>query len=127
MCEIIGIDFGAANSCVAVFEEGTPKIVSDGTGRSAIPSVVSVLEESKIFVGETALAQSVENPENTVFNIKGLLGKEFDSTEVRNRKKSTFCSIENDGHNGVCVRLGGKTYKPEKIASFILADLKKIR
>ena len=125
MSEIIGIDFGAANSCVAVVEGGTAKVVLTPAGSRAIPSVVAVSEKSEIVVGEMAVTQAVTNPENAVFNIKGLLGLEYGSTEVQKRRKVVPYSIESAENNRICINLRGKRYTPEEMASFILGDLRK--
>jgi len=126
MSEIIGIDFGATNSCVAVVEGEKVKIVPTPAGSRTIPSVVAVSEKSEIVVGEMAVTQAITNPEHTVFNIKGLMGREYGSIEVQKRRKVVPYNIEPAGNNRICINLRGKRYSPEEIASFILGNLKKI-
>src|SRR3990167_7146429 len=80
MSKIIGIDLGTTNSCVAVMEGGTPKVIHSAEGRNVIPSVVDPL---KNLVGDVAKRQAIVNPRNTIFSIKRIMGRKFSDPSVQ--------------------------------------------
>ena len=82
MGKIIGIDLGTTNSCVAVMEAGDPKVITNSEGARTTPSVVAVSDSGERLVGQIARRQAVQNPKNTVFAVKRLIGRKFDSPEV---------------------------------------------
>src|SRR4051812_32033687 len=87
MSKIIGIDLGTTNSCVAVVDMTTPQVISNREGSRTTPSVVGFTEDSERLVGQIAKRQAITNPYNTVFAIKRLIGRKFDSEEVDRAKQ----------------------------------------
>ncbi len=125
MSKIIGIDLGTTNSCVAVMEGGDAKIINNPEGGRTTPSMVAVADNSERLVGQIAKRQAITNPENTVFGIKRLIGRKYDSKEVQDDIRVLPYKIEKAANGDVRVNLRGKTYSPAEISSFILANIKK--
>ncbi len=125
MSKIIGIDLGTTNSCVSVMEGGEAKVITNAEGGRTTPSIVAVSENGERLVGQIAKRQAVTNPENTVFGVKRLIGRKYDSTEVQNDVKILPYKIENAGNGDVRLHMRGKQYSPAEISSYILANLKK--
>jgi len=125
MSKIIGIDLGTTNSCVAVMEGGDAKIINNPEGGRTTPSMVAVAENSERLVGQIAKRQAVTNPENTVFGIKRLIGRQYDSKEVQDDIRVLPYKIEKADNGDVRINLRGKKYSPAEISSFILASIKK--
>ena len=125
MSKIIGIDLGTTNSCVAVMEGGDAKIINNPEGGRTTPSMVAVADNSERLVGQIAKRQAVTNPENTVFGIKRLIGRRYDSKEVQDDIRVLPYKIEKAANGDVRINLRGKQYSPAEISSFILASIKK--
>ncbi len=125
MSKIIGIDLGTTNSCVAVMEGGDAKIINNSEGGRTTPSMVAVADNSERLVGQIAKRQAVTNPENTVFGIKRLIGRQYDSKEVQDDVRVLPYKIEKAENGGVRINLRGKAHSPAEISSFILANIKK--
>jgi molecular chaperone DnaK len=125
MSKIIGIDLGTTNSCVSIMEAGEPKVITNAEGGRTTPSIVAVTDRGERLVGQIAKRQAITNPENTVFGIKRLIGRKFDSIEVQNDIKILPYKIERSANGDVKVNLKGKHYSPAEISSFILANIKK--
>src|SRR5438105_15955150 len=87
MPKIIGIDLGTTNSCVAVVDVTTPQVISNREGSRTTPSVVGFTEDGERLVGQIAKRQAITNPYNTVFAIKRLIGRKYDSEEVDRAKQ----------------------------------------
>ena len=83
MGRIIGIDLGTTNSCVAVMEGDTPKVIENSEGDRTTPSVVAFIKDDEVMVGQSAKRQSVTNPENTLFAVKRLIGRRFEDEVVK--------------------------------------------
>ena len=121
MSKIIGIDLGTTNSCMAVMEGGTAKVIPNAEGANTTPSIV--VPDQNI-VGIPAKRQQVVNPKNTIFSIKRLMGRRFDDPEVQ-RIKGDYPYEIVEGKNGLaCVEVEGKTYTPQEISAKILAKMK---
>lgn len=121
MSKILGIDLGTTNSCMAVMEGGTPKVIHNAEGGNTTPSVVTV---DKNVVGVPAKRQQIVNPKNTVFSIKRLMGKKFSDPVVAELAKTYPYKIV-EGVNGLAVvEVEGKTYTPQEISAKILAKMK---
>jgi molecular chaperone DnaK len=88
MGKIIGIDLGTTNSCVAIMEGGTPKVIENSEGARTTPSVVAYLEDGEILVGASAKRQAVTNAKNTLYAIKRLIGRKFEEKR-KSRRTST--------------------------------------
>jgi len=121
MSKIIGIDLGTTNSCVAVMEGGSPKVIHSAEGRNVIPSVVDPI---KRIVGDVAKRQIVIHPQDTVFSIKRLMGRKFADESVQRDIKWLPYTIKS-GQNGMAVvEVQGKQYTPQEISAMILTKIK---
>jgi len=119
--KIIGIDLGTTNSCVAVMEGGTAKVIFSSEGRNTIPSIV---EPVKKLIGDLAKRQMVLNSKNTVFSIKRLMGRRIDDPEVVKTIQIAPYKIVAGKDKMACVEIEGKVYTPQEISSMILAKCK---
>ncbi|MGD2028806.1 MAG: molecular chaperone DnaK, partial [Desulfobacterales bacterium] len=125
MSKIIGIDLGTTNSCVSVMEGGEAKVITNREGGRTTPSIVAVSDKGERLVGQIAKRQAITNPENTVFGVKRLMGRKYESPEVQQDVKILPYRIEKASNDDVRIHLRGKYYSPTEISSFILADIKK--
>ena len=125
MSKIIGIDLGTTNSCVAIMEGGDAKVITNPEGGRTTPSIVAVSESGERLVGQIAKRQAITNPENTVFGVKRLIGRKFDSAEVQNDKKILPYQIDKASNGDVRINIRGKQYSPAEISSYILAFIRK--
>ena len=126
MGKIIGIDLGTTNSCVAIMEAGgEAKIITNVEGGRTTPSIVAITEGGERIVGQTAKRQAITNPENTVFGVKRLIGRKFDSKEVQSDIPNLPYKIEAASNGDTRINLRGKQYSPAEISSFILGNIKK--
>jgi molecular chaperone DnaK len=119
--KIIGIDLGTTNSCVAVMEGGTPKVIVSSEGRNTIPSVV---EPVKKLVGDLAKRQMVLNSANTIYSVKRLMGRRMDDPEVKKSQSVAPYKIVAGKDNMAAVEINGKIYTPQEISSMILQKCK---
>ena len=125
MGKIIGIDLGTTNSCVAVMEGGDANIITNPEGARTTPSMVAIADTGERLVGQIAKRQAVTNPENTVFGIKRLIGRQYESKEVQDDIRVLPYKIEKAANGDVRINLRAKQYSPAEISSFILASIKK--
>src|SRR6195952_5070665 len=123
MGKIIGIDLGTTNSAMAVMQSGKPEIIANSEGNRTTPSVVAVNKNGERLVGQVARRQQVTNPKNTVYEVKRLIGRNFNDKEVQRDLKLMGYEIKKSG-NGVKVMMGDKEYSPEEISAMILSKLK---
>jgi len=119
--KIIGIDLGTTNSCVAVMEGGSPKVIVSSEGRNTIPSIV---EPVKKLVGDLAKRQMVLNSQNTVYSVKRLMGRRFDDPEVKKTQSVAPYKIVSGKDNMAAVEINGKVYTPQEISAMILQKCK---
>ncbi len=124
MGKVIGIDLGTTNSCVAIREGNETKVITNPEGGRTTPSIVAITESGERLVGQIAKRQAITNPENTVFGVKRLIGRKYDSPIVQNDIKNLPYKIEKAPNGDVRINLRGKQYSPAEISSFILADIK---
>jgi len=124
MSKIIGIDLGTTNSAVAFIEGGAPKIIENVEGNRTTPSVVAVAKNGDRIVGLLAKRQAVTNPENTISEIKRLMGHRYDDPEVQKDKETASFKIEKGDNEGVKVKMTDKFYRPEEISAMILQKIK---
>ena len=122
MSKIIGIDLGTTNSCVAVMEGGSPKVIHSAEGRNVIPSVV---DPTKRVVGDVAKRQIVIHPQNTIFSIKRLMGHKFSDESVQRDMKWLPYTIKAGRDGRAIVNVDGKDYTPQEISAMILTKIKK--
>ncbi len=125
MSKIIGIDLGTTNSCVAIMEGGDANVITNPEGGRTTPSMVAISDSQERLVGQIAKRQAVTNPENTVFGVKRLIGRKWDSKEVQDDIKVLPYKIEKASNGDVRINLRSKQYSPAEISSFILAAIKK--
>lgn len=123
MSKIIGIDLGTTNSAMAVMQAGKPEIIANSEGNRTTPSVVAVNKNGERLVGQIARRQQVTNPKNTIYEVKRLIGRNFNDSEVQRDLKLLGYEIKKGG-NGVKVVMADKEYSPEEISAMILAKLK---
>src|SRR6201996_1608565 len=123
MSKIIGIDLGTTNSAMAVMQSGKPEIIANSEGNRTTPSVVAINKNNERLVGALARRQQVTNPKNTIYEVKRLIGRNFDDKEVQRDLKLMGYEIVKSG-NGVKVKMGDKEYSPEEISAMILGKLK---
>ncbi len=124
MSKIIGIDLGTTNSCVAIMDGKTPKVIENAEGVRTTPSVVALLEDGERLVGQPAKRQAVTNPENTFFAIKRLIGRGFADPMVDKDKGMVPYQIVKGPTGDAWVRAHGKDYSPQQISAFILQKMK---
>jgi molecular chaperone DnaK len=124
MGKAIGIDLGTTNSVVAVVQGGEPVVIPNQEGTRTTPSVVAVTEKGERLVGQIAKRQSITNPENTIFSIKRLMGRKFNSPEVEHAKKRLPYKIVEVSNGDAHVEIMGKRYSPPEISAMILQKLK---
>ena len=124
MGKVIGIDLGTTNSCVAILEGGVTQIVPNKEGGRTTPSVVAFTEKGERLIGQIAKRQAITNSANTIYAVKRLMGRKFDSAEVQ--RACQVCSYEiTDAANGDCrVRVRGRDYSPPEISAILLQRLK---
>ncbi len=125
MGKIIGIDLGTTNSCVAIMEGKDSKVITNPDGARTTPSIVAISDSGERLVGQIAKRQAITNPENTVFGVKRLIGRKFESAEVQKDMKILPYHIKRAENSDVRIDLRGKLYSPAEISSFILSYVKK--
>jgi molecular chaperone DnaK len=125
MGKTIGIDLGTTNSCVAVMENGDAIIINNLEGGRTTPSIVAVSDKGERLVGQIAKRQAITNPEHTVFGVKRLIGRKFDSAEVQKDLKNLPYRIEKAANGDASILIRGKKNSPAEISSFILAEIKR--
>jgi molecular chaperone DnaK len=124
MAKVIGIDLGTTNSCVAVMEGKTPKVIENAEGMRTTPSMVAFTDDSEVIVGLPAKRQAVTNPENTFFAIKRLIGRRYEDPMVEKDKKLVPYQIVRADNGDAWVQSHGKKYSPSQISAFILQKMK---
>ncbi|AEK59152.1 molecular chaperone DnaK [Acidithiobacillus caldus] len=125
MAKVIGIDLGTTNSCVAIMEGDKVKVIENSEGKRTTPSIVAFTEEGEVLVGEAAKRQAVTNPENTIYEVKRLIGRKFDDPEVQKDMKHVPYKIVKADNGDAWVEVRGKRYSPQQISAYILQKMKK--
>ena len=121
---IIGIDLGTTNSCVAVVEGKEPVVIPNSEGSRTTPSVVGFSESGERLVGQTAKRQAITNPDNTVYAVKRLIGRKYDSPEIQKDVKITPYKITKASNGDAQVTVKGKDYSTAEISSMILQKMR---
>src|SRR6187455_1759840 len=124
MAKVIGIDLGTTNSCVAVMEGATPKVIENAEGARTTPSIVAVTDDGERLVGQPAKRQAVTNPERTFFAVKRLIGRRYDDPMVEKDKKLVPYKITKAGNGDAWVEADKNTYSPSQVSAFILQKMK---
>ena len=125
MNKVIGIDLGTTNSCVAIMEGSEPEVFTNPEGGRTTPSIVAISKAGERLIGQIAKRQAISNPENTVFAVKRLIGRKYDSPEIQKDVNILPYKIEKASNGDACVNLKGKQYSPAEISSYILGAMKK--
>ena len=124
MAKILGIDLGTTFSAMAVIESGEPKIIENREGARTTPSVVAHARNGEILVGVQARRQQITNPQNTIFQIKRLIGRRFADAEVQKDKKLLPYELKEAQDGGVEIKMGEKWFKPAETSAMVLRKLK---
>src|SRR5919106_5813252 len=125
MAKIIGIDLGTTNSCVAVMENGTPKVIENSEGARTTPPVVAYAEDGEILVGAPAKRQAVTNAKNTVYAVKRLIGRRFEEKEVQKDIGLMPYKIVRADNGDAWVEIRAKKVAPQQVSAEILRKMKK--
>lgn len=124
MAKTIGIDLGTTNSCVAVMEGGSPVVIANSEGNRTTPSVVAANDSGERIVGQVAKRQAVTNPKNTIFAVKRLIGRKFNSPEVDSARKVLPYEITKADNGDAWVKLKDDSKSPQEISAMILTKMK---
>jgi len=125
MGKIIGIDLGTTNSCVAVMENGQPKVIENSEGARTTPSIVAYMEDGEILVGAPAKRQAVTNPKNTLFAVKRLIGRRFSEKEVQKDIDLMPYKIVENNNGDAWIEVRGKKISPPEVSAQVLVKMKK--
>ena len=125
MAKIIGIDLGTTNSCVAIMENGVPKVIENSEGARTTPSIIAYQEDGEILVGASAKRQAVTNPRNTLYAVKRLIGRRFEEKEVQKDINMMPYTISKAPNGDAWVEVRGKKIAPPEISAQVLMKMKK--
>ena len=124
MGKVIGIDLGTTNSCVAVMDGKTAKVIENAEGARTTPSIVAMTDDGERLVGVSAKRQAVTNPERTFFAVKRLIGRRYEDPMVEKDKKLVPYKISQGANGDAWVEADGKPYSPSQISAFTLGKMK---
>ncbi len=124
MAKVIGIDLGTTNSCIAVMDGSSARVIENAEGSRTTPSVVAFADDGQTLVGQTAKRQAVTNPENTFFAIKRLIGRNFSDEKVTKDREMVPYEIVKADNGDAWVRASGKSYAPSQISAYVLQKMK---
>ena len=125
MGKIIGIDLGTTNSCVAVMENGQPKVIENAEGARTTPSIIAYQEDGEILVGAPAKRQAVTNPTNTLYAVKRLIGRRFEEKEVQKDIDLMPFKIMKASNGDAWISARDKQLAPPQISAEVLRKMKK--
>jgi len=125
MAKIIGIDLGTTNSCVAIMENGQPKVIENSEGARTTPSIVAYTEDGEVLVGASAKRQAVTNPKNTLYAVKRLIGRRFEEKEVQKDIDLMPYKIVKAEGGDAWVEVRGKKIAPPEVSAQVLMKMKK--
>ncbi|HJU06071.1 MAG TPA: molecular chaperone DnaK [Nitrospiraceae bacterium] len=124
MGKVIGIDLGTTNSCVAIMSGGDPIVIANAEGGRTTPSVVAITDKGERLVGQIAKRQAITNPENTIFSIKRLIGRKYNSRQVQEAMKRLPYKVVEANNGDAHVEIRGKQYSPAEVSAMILQKMK---
>ena len=124
MSKVIGIDLGTTNSCVAIMEGTQAKVLENAEGARTTPSVVAFTDNDEKLIGQPAKRQAVTNPENTIFAVKRLIGRNFDDPSVKKDVETSPFKIVNSDKGDAWIEAKGQKYSPSQISAFTLQKMK---
>ncbi|KAL9141395.1 hypothetical protein ABFS82_14G100700 [Erythranthe guttata] len=122
--DVIGIDLGTTNSCVAIMEGKNPKVIENSEGARTTPSVVAFNQKGELLVGTPAKRQAVTNPTNTIFGTKRLIGRRFDDPQTQKEMKMVPYKIVKAPNGDAWVEANGQQYSPSQVGAFVLTKMK---
>src|SRR5918995_4884241 len=125
MAKIIGIDLGTTNSCVAVMENGAPKVIENSEGARTTPSVVAYMDDGEVLVGAPAKRQAVTNPKNTLYAVKRLIGRRFEEKEVQKDIDLMPYKIVKADNGDPWIEVRGKKIASQEVSAQVLIKMKK--
>ncbi len=125
MAKTIGIDLGTTNSCVAIMENGQPKVIENSEGARTTPSVVAYTDDSEILVGASAKRQAITNPKNTIYAVKRLIGRRFEEKEVQKDIDLMPYKIVKADNGDAWVEARGKKVSAQEVSAQVLIKMKK--
>ena len=124
MSKVIGIDLGTTNSCVSIMEGTQPKVLENAEGARTTPSVVAFTDNDEKLIGQPAKRQAVTNPENTIFAVKRLIGRNFEDQTVKKDIQTAPFKIVNSEKGDAWIEAKGQKYSPSQISAFVLQKMK---
>ena len=124
MSKVIGIDLGTTNSCVAIMEGTQAKVLENAEGARTTPSVVAFTDNDEKLIGQPAKRQAVTNPDNTIFAVKRLIGRNFDDPSVKKDVETSPFKIVNSDKGDAWIETKGQKYSPSQISAFTLQKMK---
>ena len=124
MSKIIGIDLGTTNSCIAIMNGGDPEVITNSEGGRTTPSVVAMTDKNERLVGQIAKRQAITNAENTIFSVKRLMGRKFNSKEAHTATQRLPYKILDASNGDAHVEIRGKQYSPPEVSAMILQKIK---
>ena len=124
MSKVIGIDLGTTNSCVAIMDGTQAKVLENAEGARTTPSVVAFTENDEKLIGQPAKRQAVTNPENTIFAVKRLIGRNFEDPSVKKDIQTSPFKIVNSDKGDAWIEAKGQKYSPSQISAFVLQKMK---
>ena len=124
MSKVIGIDLGTTNSCVSIMEGAQPKVLENTEGARTTPSVVAFTDNDEKLIGQPAKRQAVTNPENTIFAVKRLIGRNFEDPTVKKDINTAPFKIVNSEKGDAWIEAKGQKYSPSQISAFVLQKMK---
>ena len=124
MSKIIGIDLGTTNSCIAIMSGGDPEVITNSEGGRTTPSVVAVTDKNERLVGQIAKRQAITNAENTIFSVKRLMGRKFNTKQVKTATERLPYKILEASNGDTHVEIRGKQYSPPEVSAMILQKIK---
>ena len=124
MSKIIGIDLGTTNSCIAIMSGGDPEVITNSEGGRTTPSVVAVTDKQERLVGQIAKRQAITNAENTIFSVKRLMGRKFNTKQVKTATERLPYKILEASNGDAHVEIRGKQYSPPEVSAMILQKIK---
>ncbi|RXJ85572.1 molecular chaperone DnaK [Arcobacter sp. CECT 8985] len=123
MSKVIGIDLGTTNSCMAVYEGGEAKVISNKEGKNTTPSIVAFTDKGEVLVGDPAKRQAITNPEKTIYSVKRIMGLMMNEENAKEAQSKVGYKIV-DRNGAAAVDIAGKVYTPQEISAKILGKLK---
>ena len=124
MSKVIGIDLGTTNSCVSIMDGAQAKVLENAEGARTTPSVVAFTDEGEKLIGQPAKRQAVTNPENTIFAVKRLIGRNFEDATVKKDIETAPFKIIKSDNNDAWIEAKSEKYSPSQISAFVLQKMK---